>query len=349
MHLGGRSVAILMTGLLAAVAMAGCTSDGEPANDESNLDGIDVTATQNTGVVRGVVVDAAIRPLAGAAVSLLLPDADPMKATSNDAGAFGFSDVPPGTYFVEAGKPGYITVRQSVEVVAGVDTPPAIKLLLESDPASLPFIEVYQWNGFIECSFSLVIVRFAACSGVGNDNFLVEYPLSAAPDWVQSEMVWESTQALGDEMQLSITDFSGPVQVRINASAGPSPVLVTVNKTTAAEFGMGVNNTAVWRVFNDALDATDVVPAQEVQDVWASTLYPVYNSTAPQPVKDELDFLLTEECIKYPTLFDACLGAGGVGATIQQEFTVYTHVFYRFSPEPGWRFTADGDHPAPTA
>jgi hypothetical protein len=32
----------------------------------------------------------------------------------------------------------------------------------------------------------------------------------------------------------------------------------------------------------------------------------------------------------------------GVGATYEQRFELFTHVFYGFEPPVGWRFSADG-------
>jgi hypothetical protein len=39
--------------------------------------------------------------------------------------------------------------------------------------------------------------------------------------------------------------------------------------------------------------------------------------------------------------------SGLVGASVEQEFTTYTHVFYGYTPPAGYRFSADGDPPAP--
>jgi hypothetical protein len=35
--------------------------------------------------------------------------------------------------------------------------------------------------------------------------------------------------------------------------------------------------------------------------------------------------------------------------TVQQEITYFVHAFYGYRPPPGWRFTTDGDVPAPPA
>jgi len=344
-----RGTTLFVSFALVFVALAGCAGDAPVDEDKVTFDDLQLTATQDTGVIRGVVFDDAIRPLADATVTVSGNDIEDVFVTTA-TGTFGFQGLAAGTYFLKVEKPGFTTTQTSTEVIVGVAEPDMVKILLEGDPSSLPFVQVYQFDGFIECSFSLVVVGFAACSAaaIANDDFLREYTYTRAPNYLQSEMTWQSTQTLGDEMSLSFTDFSQAAQVRINATAGVSPVVVGVGPELIAEFGIGTNNTGVWRVFNDAVDETDVVPEEVIHDAWAG-LYPTWNSTAPQEVKDEVGFLYSEDCIKYPALFDACLRMGGVGATIEQEFQVFTHAFYGFDPVPGWQFSVDGAPSVPTA
>ena len=49
---------------------------------------------------------------------------------------------------------------------------------LVPDPASAPYESVYKFDGYIECSVTTVVLRFAACSVASSatgDNFLAEY------------------------------------------------------------------------------------------------------------------------------------------------------------------------------
>ncbi|HLF16932.1 MAG TPA: carboxypeptidase-like regulatory domain-containing protein [Candidatus Thermoplasmatota archaeon] len=351
----------LVAALLAFTLLAGC-SNGGGSDSEVDFSDLELEATPDTGIIRGIVFDPSIQPVGDATVTATGPDQQAHTATTTATGAFGFDGLAPGTYFVGAAKPGYISAAQNVEVMANVADPDVVKIRLEVDPATKPYIDTLQWDGFIECSFSLVAFRLAACDGVGNDEFLQSYAFDQPPSWIQTEMVWDSTQSGGDEMQISVTDFSTDLQVRVNASAGPSPVYLTVNETQIQEFRYGVNNTYVLRVFNDAVDSTNIWPNQQIQDAYAASgFYGIYNGTPVQGVvgtaADTLDIPLGvigtgaqdpfAECLKYPVLFDACFGLGGVGATIEQGFTVYTHVFYHTLPNPGWRFSADGPHPPP--
>lgn len=311
--------ALTLVALLASSLLAGCSDGGDPdaaSDTELTFDDLDLEATSSTGIIRGVVVDDAIRPIAGARVVLSGGDS-PGETESTESGAFGFSGLEPGTYFLSVSKAGHFAAQQSADVVAGVAEPPIVKVLLQIDVANLPYYEAYVFDGYIECSGSFVAVSFAACSavnlvgeiaGVGNvttDNFGVNYQLNKKPTWMQAEMVWESTQALGDEMALLFSwdcgDDNGGFLCDHGAS-GLSPVLLTANATEIEEINEGdYNETIFVRVFNEGLSETQQDP----------------------------------------------IPGGGVGLTLQQRFTVFTHVFYGYEPTPDWRFSSD--EPVPTS
>ncbi len=329
-----RSLAFLTATVLLATVLAGCTDNDQPVLDEDGAtDGLDLDATASTGVIRGVVIDAAIRPLAGVAITLPT-DNGVLSTETNDQGAFGFQGLEPGTYFVKAEKLGYVTTQQSTDVVANVDRPDVVKILMEADPSTAPYIQSFQYKGFIECSFALVVVLFAACGVIpedlSNNNFLAEWNLDGAPTWMQAEMVWESTQALGENLVMSFTCLDcgeGGTQRQYGRAEGPSPLLMVADIEAATEMESGTERNVTFRVFAEEMPGTDFIPEDQVHDI--------HNQTVGG-------------CLKYPVLFDACLGAGGIGATIQQDFEAFNHVFYHFTPPEGWRFTNDGDPQVPT-
>src|SRR5687767_7887744 len=96
---------------LLSLALAGCSGDaGDPSGEgvpEGAFDGVDAEATAQTGVIRGIVIDEAITPLADAAVTIPVPGQKPLSATTTESGAFAFGGLAPGTYFVKVSKPGY--------------------------------------------------------------------------------------------------------------------------------------------------------------------------------------------------------------------------------------------------
>lgn len=328
-RLGNRSGmrGVAAAAALMALILSGCSGGGdeEPsaAPEEVAVEDLGLEATETTGVIRGIVVDEAIRPLGN--VTVTLSGARQATTTSNPQGAFGFDDLEPGTYFLSGEKLGYGKVQQSAEVVAGVAEPPIVKMLLVADPTTTPFVDAYVFDGFIQCSFTLVAVSFAACSAppivtgfacdaagvcVGNvttDNFAVTYTLARPPTWLQSEMVWESTQAFGGEMAVMYSWDCGDENGGFlcdHTAEGVSPLLLTANETEIAEINEGelgnsTDEQLFVRVFNRGLHETDAGPG------------------------------------------------GGLGATLEQRFSIYSHFFYGYEPTEGWRFTEQSEVPRP--
>ncbi len=84
-----------------------------------------------SGEVDGQVQDAAGKPLAGAAITLLKAgESTPKKQTSGADGSFKFTDLPSGVYIATAALEGYgpVTCR-GMRLVAGQSRRLAVKLL----------------------------------------------------------------------------------------------------------------------------------------------------------------------------------------------------------------------------
>lgn len=309
---------VMVASLLLTALLAGC-SGGSPADEptEQDFDDLGLTASDTTGVLRGVVVDAAIRPVAGVEISITGPSEG--KTTTTADGLFGFDGLAPGNYFVKASKAGFQAAQQNAEVVAGVAQPDIVKVLLSVDPTNAPYVSTLLFEGFIECSGSFVAFGLAVCSTAGsaNDRFIQTYTLDRPPAFVQSEMFWESTQAVSPELDLV---FSAPGEgVLLDNYAevwGPSPLLLQVNETLAANRSLGSGEDLMIRVFNQPVEGTE----------------------SGDPVEGDA-------CIDRPVL-GGC--TTGVGVTVQQQFTIITNVFYGFLPNDGWLYAVDGAHPLPT-
>ena len=242
--------------LVAGCADAEGAPGAQPLVDDSEFDGLDATAT--TGVIRGVVVDEAIRPIAGATVVLALGSTTRTETTS-DAGAFGFSQLEPGTYFLTVSKAGFSPVQQGVEVQAGVSEPPIAKVLLVADPEQRPYYEILQWEGFIQCSARFFINALAACSAApgSQDNFSYRINPTVVPHFAQSEMVWDSTQAAGDGLKIQYTDDSDGLD-NYAIAVGGSPLVINANQTLMASKNVG-NETGLYiRVFSGSVEGTQM-------------------------------------------------------------------------------------------
>lgn len=295
-------------GVLAMLLLAGCSgggSDGPPAEDFEDLE---LQASDTRGIIRGVVVDDAIRPIAGAKVDLKGPSTG--SSTSSEEGLFGFDQLEPGTYFLQVSRLGFKTTQVSAEVVAAVAEPPITRVLLAADTSFVPpYYEQYIFEGFMECSTGAGAAGgyayLNACSGSAelfpNDKTTERYVLSGYPDWVQSEMIWESTQSVSRSLAHNF-HYPDPGEAdgqKDQSVEGESPLTNTMDNETAKEYLEGVeyeegdNLTLRQRIFTRATDGT------------------------------------------------------GPALTIQQRFTVYTTVFYGYLPPEGWTLRESGEVPPP--
>jgi hypothetical protein len=295
--------------VVALVLVAGCAGSEAPGPAPEDFEELELEATETKGVIRGVVVDDAIRPIAGATIDLR-GAAGERSTTSSPEGLFGFDQLDPGTYFLQVSRLGYRTTQTSVEVVAGIDEPPIARVLLATDLSFVaPYFEQYVFEGFIECSTGAAAgggyAYLSACSSSDelfpNDKFATSYVLGDYPDWVQSEMTWESTQALSRSLAHNF-HYPDPDETdgqKDLTAEGESPLLNTMDNETAKEYVEGLdfqegdNLTLRMRVFTRATDGT------------------------------------------------------GPALTFQQRFTVYTTVFYGYLPPPGWTLRETGEVPPP--
>jgi hypothetical protein len=326
------SLAVLLALSTTSVVLAGCSEDAKEPEPEVDFDGLGLDATATTGVLRGVVVDTAIRPVAGVSLSATGPAGAKATTTSNAEGVFGVDGLAPGDWFIIANKTGFRETQQSASVVAGVAEPPIVKILLEADPSNAPFFDSYVLAGFIQCSVRPMFLALQ-CGATDEDIVHAEYEFARAPEFVQSEMVWESTQAAGDELSLSIRCLPGDTdpaekcpegQRGIARSEGKSPQVARINRTLAEEWALGVNPLVVdlfayGRTDLDAYNETTVDEAQE-----------------PATGKPCLDW----NGVVFPP--GTCVRLTGPGFIINQKVDVFTHLFYGFAPPEGWQFSVDG-------
>lgn len=318
-----RGVAVAFVPLL---LLSGCTGGGDPPSD-ADFSGLGLQPTADTGILRGVVVDDAIRPLAGAGVAARGPGDARRDATTTAEGLFGFDGLVPGGWFLTVSKPGYATAQASADVVAGEAEPPITKVLLQADPSSLPYLEAYTFDGFLECGVTTPAVGVALClapnlvlgTNVTTDKTQVTYPVGDRhPLWAQTEMVWESTQAAGGEMALMYSYTADCGLYCDHEVDGTSPLLLQANATMVDTILANMTGFYV-RVFNSDLDETD----------------------------PGLDAVCTP--VPDPVLGATWCLANGVGATVEQRFAHYTHLFYGYAPPPEWRFTSGEPVPSPPA
>lgn len=311
---------VLALGSLGLLLLAGCSGGGSPAQDpEDGFAGLGLKATSTTGILRGIVLDERIVPVEGANVSL---SPEPREAQTDDQGRFGFNGLRPGAYIVHVSKPGHLPIQQATGVSAGVDEPPLVQVLLERDVESLPYFQGSVWDGFIECGLNILplcatpnlIMQIAGLGNLTTDRWAGVVPIDPEPLLVQSEMVWDANGP-SDRMRFDHSrwnrtnqEYGGTCDCEVE---GTSPLLLASNATVARENTWGRSADLMLRVYSGGIDGT-------------SNPFDPDGCWAPTP--------------------SACRG---VGYAIQQNFQVFTHVFHRFTPPDGWRFTVDGPPDVP--
>ena len=310
-----RTLAVVA--LLAGALLAGCSSPSEDTQSETgpSFDDLGLQATSTTGLIRGVVVDDAIRPIAGAKISLL-GDA-PKEAVTSDEGTFGFDGLPAATYFLKVNKLGYREAQHSVDVVAGVAEPPSAKVLLAADPSNMPYVEDYVYEGFVECTTAV----FVACGAVNllteqnvtNDRFTWDQYVSDGATMIQSEMMWTSTQAVSPQLYFEMEALNGECPELdendnfLNSTRGDSPIMARITAEQIQTYSIGSACPIYYSLFSGGPVCTPPTPVPEV-----GTLNPI----CP-------------------------------GVTFEQRFTMYIHAFHGYLPPDDWRFSSGEPVPQP--
>jgi hypothetical protein len=155
-----RRLGILFVAL--GLGLAGCSEEptvhGQgaaagttPGSTQTSQEPIDVKTSSQRGGILGVVVDPAIRPLAGANVTLVGQDRN---ATTNANGEFGFDLLEPGTYFLQAHAAHFLVSQSSVQVEPGKTQ--SVRILLESDGVPLPSHPTEKKTGFAEMDLGVL-------------------------------------------------------------------------------------------------------------------------------------------------------------------------------------------------
>ena len=202
--------------------LAGCTGGGGDA-DEADAD----TPPTGLGTIQGVVVSAAIVPLPGANVTLL-PDGP--SVVTPDTGEFRFDGLAPGTHQVSVRLAGY--VPQQVPATTGTTF---ARIVLEADTGAVRYVQAIGGEGFLERSANVAGARTASSQAPN-------YTFERTPDFVQIEMAWDSTQAFGDELDLTVLPLSGEAVVEaIGHAEGISPLVVRLNATALAAGNVGAD------------------------------------------------------------------------------------------------------------
>jgi len=210
-------------------------------------------------------------PIEGVLVTL----AGGANKTTDAEGAFVFSNLEPGDYFLTASKPGYFPVQASTSVVAGERDPPITKVTLLVDQASQPFAEVLQWSAFLQCGMNAVAISLNPCAFTGSDNVHDFEFNGQVPQYAQAEVVWTGTQPLGNWLSFSIhdPDTSTGSCYRVNSQ---SPAVLKANQTQITDCYGEDAELLTYKIFPGSQPGTPPVPTvltNQRYDVYVQYFY----------------------------------------------------------------------------
>lgn len=320
---------LLAVALFASLALAGCSDGGKASTDAAeDIDFGGVQATDTTGIIRGLVVDEAIRPLVGAEVALAESGQPNRTAVSGVDGQFAFAGLAPGEYFLTVSLVNYTTASAQATVVAGDNEPPVTKVLLQRLASSRPYVDTISKAGFITFGASIGITSIGSTffGGIGDDDAIWNVAFTQVPTWAQGELVWDQTQQAGgmliwEMVHGGTNDFHGHRETK------ESPAL------------------AYWPT-SDLLNESANITADGIDYRFFGGPHPAlapHSAGGPFPPEDQCPVIPTVVLgNRNPCRF-------GFGLTFQQRADGYIHNFYNFAPPAGWRFTVDGPPVVPDA
>lgn len=303
------------------VLLAGCAGASDAPSDAAGL-----ADDPTRGTLAGVVVDDAIRPVADASVDVT-GGGTQANTTTDREGRFAIPGLEPGTYVVRVSKEFYSAHEQAVVVQDGLDEPEVVRFQLVFEPRSVPYADLYKFEGFFECGFSfpfggtngcanvnivtgiMLCAYDLPCMNVTSDRSVELIPITPQPDFLQSEMVWEPTSDAGRALDFGLfaatrEELQDGFADGYNGTWGESPLMLQLNGTELEESRIGIDGRQL---------------GIQVSSAWST----------PIPVCADLE----------PTC--------GMGVVVQQAYTTFTHAFHGYRPPAGWLFTASGPPPPP--
>ena len=312
---------LLAVPLLILVALAGCANGGGATDEPSTADdfadkGVKPSAT--TGVLLGVVVDEAIRPVKDATVTI--SGASEATETTDELGRFAFGGLAPGTYFIKVTAAQFSTASSSAEVVAGEEDPPVVRVQLTKLFSQDPYAEIIKFDGYIACAYAIgvgstcvndytrLIGFVPGCEG----GCLRDYNVSQ-----QGGNIREFRTDLGPGWQVVVMENYWEPSVGPPASQGTmSYILSFFNRTDTGHWWAKASGPSPLRL---QLDVGETGPGEQ-------------NTDAPIPPEGMRDLFVI-------------FGAGDDDVTVNQKFQFFQTNFYYAIPPEGWSFVNNDPMP----
>lgn len=311
--------AALLALVVLAAPMAGCLGDDEGSDDDLEVKQR-AEVSDDSGGIEGLITNPAVEPIEGATVQI--EETGDETTTASD-GSYAFSEVPPGLYTLQVRAEGFLDAEREVDIVAGEVT--TADIVLTEQPNTVPYMQQFESSGFMECSVGVAAVVVIGSSNVceqgGNTtNTETEFTHEIEPDpWqIVTEVEWEPSSPLADRFWMNVEPqgFDSAWKVAFADAREEGPIIYNTDR--AQMTGIVQNFTAICE--------GEEPPSTTSNNVNNPDAYCNHN-----PI-EQGETVSIEVLVQYSSTAGTDPPApgfpAGVGAAIQQEFTVYQTVFY---------------------
>ncbi|HLE47162.1 MAG TPA: carboxypeptidase-like regulatory domain-containing protein [Candidatus Thermoplasmatota archaeon] len=212
----GSTLAFL---LLLASSLAGCAGGSGSGLASPDPDSQAYGDAEEGATLFGTVLTTELSPIVGALVSL----DGTLTATTDEAGAFEFRNVPPGDHKVFVHALGFTSVARSVILVIG--EPAQIQFALEPLPVQEAYTELVILRGFSVCDISLVVwITFFEPCALGTPKRNVQVMFAESWRYGVIELEWNALESF--VLYTSADGNCNPSNQCWGAAGGRSPLRV---------------------------------------------------------------------------------------------------------------------------
>lgn len=211
--------------LLLLALLAGCSQadDKGPAAVERG----------NAPALHGAVMDPALRPLAGASVTIVGTNAS---TTTGSEGTYAFAELPRGQVLViTASHQGHVTASRQATLPDTGDL--RLDIVLEPVPTEASYREVLKFDGVIGCQAAVAVseedARSVDCGGEADPGETVG-TFAVAPKLVSAvvEVLWEPSTPAAEGLGARL-EMPGTNTTLLSETVGRSPLRLVVPMRTA--------------------------------------------------------------------------------------------------------------------
>ncbi len=189
--------------LILGAALAGCLG-GDDAKVSTNDD--DIEPDEGTGSITGRVLTSDLSEIEGATVALVDDGELVGETRSDETGKYTLESIEPGQYRLQVGATCCREAVQGVEVVEGETI--TVDMQLDRFTAAdlkQPFIEEFDWTGFLACGAGAVGVTTNPCFADESSDNVHDFEVDEGINALAFGMTWDSAGGVfGEDLYVTL-------------------------------------------------------------------------------------------------------------------------------------------------